>query len=55
VDNKQTDSKEKITLPKNLQREIIKFFAHESMNKNAKADKDQQQTSPNQNGGGAKE
>ena len=53
MDNKQkTDSKdkeEKIILPVNLQREMMKFFLKTSVPKLAEAEKERQQTSPNQN------
>ena len=45
------DEKEKIVLPVNLQREMIKFFLRASSQKiaEAKKDKEDQQTSPNSN------
>ena len=43
--NQETDTKEKIILPKNLQREMIKFFLGTSMPKIAETDKVSQQTS----------
>jgi len=49
VDQQEATSKDKITLPKNLQREMIKFFLSTSTAK-ITADKKQQQT-PNQNEG----
>ena len=53
MDNKQkTDSKdkeEKIILPVNLQREMMKFFLKTSVPKLAEIEKERQQTSPNQN------
>jgi hypothetical protein len=48
MDKRETPAKEKIKLPKNLQREMIKFFLHTSMPKIA-ADKERQQKPPIQN------
>ncbi|MCL2199982.1 MAG: hypothetical protein FWB80_13780 [Defluviitaleaceae bacterium] len=42
---KEVDPKEKIILPKNLQREMIKFFLNTSVPKIAEANKLRQQTS----------
>jgi hypothetical protein len=41
--DKQPDSKEKIILPENLQREMMKFFLKTSMPKIAATDKEKQQ------------
>ena len=53
MDEKQkTDSnekEEKIILPVNLQREMMKFFLETSVPKLVEAEKESQQTSPNQN------
>ncbi|MCL2577506.1 MAG: hypothetical protein FWE27_05590 [Defluviitaleaceae bacterium] len=53
MEKRETPAKEKIILPKNLQREMIKFFLHTSIPRLA-ADKEQQQTPPNseKNGSG---
>ena len=48
----KTDSKEKkekIILPVNLQREMMKFFLKTSVPKLAETEKERQQTSPNKN------
>jgi len=53
MDKRETPAKEKIVLPQNLQREMIKFFLQASMSKKS-TDKEQQQTPPNstKNGSG---
>jgi len=43
VDKQEAYTKEKIILPKNLQREMIKFFLKTSLPKLAALDKEQQQ------------
>jgi hypothetical protein len=54
LERKNPDTKEKIILPENLQREMIKFFLRASMMKNAEKNKDSeinsQQTSPKTKG-----
>lgn len=47
MDKKKANPKEKIILPKNLQREMIKFFLKNAAPKLAALDKEQQQTSEN--------
>jgi len=53
MDTRETPAKEKIKLPKNLQREMMKFFLKTSIPKIA-ADKERQQKPPNstKNGSG---
>jgi len=53
MDKRESPAKEKIILPKNLQREMIKFFLETSIPKIA-ADKERQQQPPNstKNGSG---
>ena len=46
MEKRETPAKEKIILPKKLQREMIKFFLHTSIPRLA-ADKEQQQKPPN--------
>ena len=50
MEKKNPDTKDKIILPKNLQREMMKFFLRTSMpkivEKNRKSVLDSQQTSP---------
>ena len=45
--NQESDSKDKIILPKNLQREMIEFFLRTAVPKIAVIDKEHPQTSPN--------
>jgi hypothetical protein len=47
--NETTDKSEKIILPKNTQREMIKFFHRYAKSKNAEPDKKQQQAPKNSN------
>ena len=42
MDSKRIEAKEKIILPKNLQREMMKFFLQKSMQKNTVQDKEKQ-------------
>lgn len=51
MDKTETNAKEKIILPENLQREMLKFFLRSSMKKNAKPDKEKKQTSETQKEG----
>jgi len=48
MDKREIPAKEKIILPQNLQREMIKFFQKTSIPKMSK-DKEQQQIPPNSN------
>jgi len=47
LEKQKTTSKEKIVLPKNLQREIMRFFIEAATPKNVTNDKEQQQTPKN--------
>jgi len=47
LEKQKTTSKEKIVLPKNLQREMMRFFIEAATPKNVTNDKEQQQTPKN--------
>jgi len=54
MDKQETGKKEKIILPQNLQREMIKFFLKTSIPKLAAIDKERQQLPPNPDKKGGK-
>ncbi|GHU53606.1 hypothetical protein AGMMS49975_12130 [Clostridia bacterium] len=47
--DKKTDTADKIILPQNLQREMMRFFLKTSVPKIVEADRKQQQPSPKSN------
>jgi len=49
MEKKNPDTKEKIILPKNLQREMMKFFLRTSMPKNCREEQEKRQSAKTDN------